>query len=75
MPRTGAYIMVRLAHDSKCNTTVLVDAAAAAAAAGETAAAAANVAAAAEMPGGSSVCVGSMMAQEGLCHWTATFVA
>lgn len=67
MPRTGAYIMVRVAPSSSCNMTDAADAAGAAPGA-FTAAAAADVDAAAAVDS-SRVCVASMMAQEG--EWCA----
>lgn len=58
MPRTGSYLMVRLADAARCNTTLAL---AAAGAAGEPAAA---VGAQAGL-GDSAICVGRMIAQEG----------
>lgn len=69
MPRTGAYIMVRLAPGSSCNLTGAAEAAVVAAAGvapeGTGAVDSGVDAAAAVARGSSHVCVASMMAQEG----------
>lgn len=68
LPRTGAYIMVRLAPYSRCNLTDPADIAAGAAPGASAAAGAyvdASGAAAAAASDSSRVCVASMMAQEG----------
>ena len=65
MPRTGAYIMVRLAPRSRCNLTAVAAAAAGAARGGAAGADGVVAAAAVAAQDSSYVCVASMMAQEG----------
>jgi len=69
MPRTGAYVMVRVAPADRCNQTMKTptagDKSAAATASVDAGAAAAGADAAAVDANSRDLCVGSMMAQEG----------